>query len=59
MQASSKTETSQAEWLTPVTPVPQEVKTVRIVVQGQLRQKVSESFISTNKLGMVVHIPAM
>jgi hypothetical protein len=41
-------------WLIPVIPVTQEVEIEKTNVQGQSRQKVSETPISINKLGMVI-----
>jgi hypothetical protein len=42
-------------WLRPIIPVIWEAEIWRIVVRGHLGQKVSETPISTNKLGMVVY----
>jgi hypothetical protein len=47
---------SQVRWFILVILATQEAEIRRIKVQGQHGQKVSEAPISTNKLGMVVHL---
>jgi hypothetical protein len=53
---SLKPGTNQAQQLTPVILTTGEVEIRRMEIQGQSGQKVSKNPISTNKLGMVVHV---
>jgi hypothetical protein len=51
---AGRMESHRRKWLKRVILTTKEVETGRIMVRAQLRQKVSKTLISTNKLGIVI-----